>query len=196
MHALTKYPSGGGDVLMGSVITRDDALHERLKLAHMRHGLGRGRQRCRGRAALAAIAGAALRRAGRSGARAWRSGCSRSRRSRACCIRRLPARPGTSTGRACAREAAGLFSVVFDERYSAAQVRCLLSMRLKLFKLGYSWAGPVSLAVPYDLAGDARRARPRRGTLVRFSIGLEAADDLIADLDAALHAVNWNHVSP
>jgi cystathionine beta-lyase len=29
MHALTKYPSGGGDVLMGSVCTRDEALHER-----------------------------------------------------------------------------------------------------------------------------------------------------------------------
>ena len=27
VHALTKYPSGGGDVLMGSVVTRDEALH-------------------------------------------------------------------------------------------------------------------------------------------------------------------------
>jgi len=31
MHALTKYPSGGGDVLMGAVTTRDDALHERRR---------------------------------------------------------------------------------------------------------------------------------------------------------------------
>ena len=42
VHALTKYPSGGGDVLMGSIITRDNALHMRLKLAHMRLGLGVG----------------------------------------------------------------------------------------------------------------------------------------------------------
>src|SRR5439155_862066 len=42
MHALTKYPSGGGDVLMGAVTTRDDALHQRLKLAHMHLGLGVG----------------------------------------------------------------------------------------------------------------------------------------------------------
>ena len=41
-HALTKYPSGGGDVLMGSVITRDAGLHLRIKLAHMRLGLGVG----------------------------------------------------------------------------------------------------------------------------------------------------------
>jgi len=40
IHALTKYPSGGGDVLMGSVITRDPALHLQLKLCHMRLGLG------------------------------------------------------------------------------------------------------------------------------------------------------------
>lgn len=39
-HALTKYPSGGGDVLMGSVITRDAGLHMKLKLTHMRLGLG------------------------------------------------------------------------------------------------------------------------------------------------------------
>jgi cystathionine beta-lyase len=42
MQALTKYPSGGGDVLMGSVTTRDAALHERIKLAHMHLGLGVG----------------------------------------------------------------------------------------------------------------------------------------------------------
>ena len=40
VHALTKYPSGGGDVLMGSVITRDPALHMKVKLTHMRLGLG------------------------------------------------------------------------------------------------------------------------------------------------------------
>ncbi|WP_333707861.1 PLP-dependent transferase, partial [Ottowia beijingensis] len=41
-HALTKYPSGGGDVLMGAVTTRDEALHLKLKLTHMRLGLGVG----------------------------------------------------------------------------------------------------------------------------------------------------------
>ena len=40
MQALTKYPSGGADVLMGSVVTNDEALHERILLAHMRLGLG------------------------------------------------------------------------------------------------------------------------------------------------------------
>ncbi|HWH81365.1 MAG TPA: PLP-dependent transferase, partial [Burkholderiaceae bacterium] len=38
VHALTKYPSGGGDVLMGSVTTRDPALHLKLNATHMRMG--------------------------------------------------------------------------------------------------------------------------------------------------------------
>ena len=41
-QALTKYPSGGGDVLMGSVTTRDAALHLRIKGANMRIGFGVG----------------------------------------------------------------------------------------------------------------------------------------------------------
>src|SRR5450830_838671 len=40
VQALTKYPSGGGDVLMGSIITRDEALHARIQGTHMRLGVG------------------------------------------------------------------------------------------------------------------------------------------------------------
>jgi cystathionine beta-lyase len=59
---------------------------------------------------------------------------------------------------------------------------------LKLFRIGYSWAGPVSLVVAYDLR--AMRARPRwRGLVVRFSLGLEDVEDLIADCDQALAAL-------
>jgi cystathionine beta-lyase len=61
---------------------------------------------------------------------------------------------------------------------------------LKLFKLGYSWGGPVSLVVPYDIASMRRPGSwPHKGVLVRFSLGLEAADDLRADLEQALRAL-------
>ena len=61
---------------------------------------------------------------------------------------------------------------------------------LKLFRIGYSWAGPVSLVVPYDLP-PARLAAAgvARGTVVRFSIGLEETRDLIADCEQALPAL-------
>jgi len=80
-----------------------------------------------------------------------------------------------------------LFSIVFDARYSLAQVDAFVDA-LRLFKIGFSWAGPVSLAVPYDL----KLIRPKAasgGALVRFSIGLEAVDDLIADAEQALGAL-------
>ncbi len=35
-------PAAGGDVLMGSVMTRSNALHMKIKLTHMRLGLGVG----------------------------------------------------------------------------------------------------------------------------------------------------------
>jgi cystathionine beta-lyase len=70
VQALTKYPSGGGDVLMGSIVTRDEALHLQLKLTHMRLGWGVGANDAE--AVLRALAQhrAALPRAGRGGAHA------------------------------------------------------------------------------------------------------------------------------
>ena len=74
-----------------------------------------------------------------------------------------------------------------DARYTPAQVDAFCDA-LKLFKLGYSWGGPVSLVVPYDLASMRGQwpAYLARGTLVRFSLGLESVADLQADLAQAL----------
>jgi cystathionine beta-lyase len=86
--------------------------------------------------------------------------------------------------------AAGLFSVIFQPRFNQNQIDAFCDA-LKLFKIGYSWGGPMSLVVPYDLAS-MRAGWPSylaHGTLVRFSIGLEAASDLQADLAQALQRV-------
>ena len=40
VQALTKYPSGGADVLMGSVVTNTDSLHHLVHFCHMRVGYG------------------------------------------------------------------------------------------------------------------------------------------------------------
>jgi cystathionine beta-lyase len=42
MQALTKYQSGGSDVLMGAVITRGKELAQKIDLTHMRLGYGVG----------------------------------------------------------------------------------------------------------------------------------------------------------
>jgi exodeoxyribonuclease V beta subunit len=62
---------------------------------------------------------------------------------------------------------------------------------LQLFKLGFSWAGPISLVVPYDLSKMRQHAPTEltQGGFVRLSIGLESSEDLIADLAQALAAI-------
>lgn len=185
VQALTKYPSGGADVLMGSVTTRDEALHLTLKFTHMRLGLGVGANDVE--AVLRALPSIGLRydaqdAAGRALAQWW----SRQPQVQAVLHPALPGAAGHAHWQATCTKAAGLFSIVFDERFTAAQVDAFVDA-LRLFRIGYSWAGPVSLAVAYDLR--AMRANPAwRGTLVRFSIGLESADDLIADCAQALEA--------
>ena len=193
VHALTKYPSGGGDVLMGSVVTRDEELHRRIKLTHMRLGLGVGANDVE--LLLRSLPSIGLRYrahdvAARELAR-WLSGCEEIAQV---LHPALEDSPGHAHWRAlCGGRdlAAGLFSVVFDERYSAEQVDRFCDS-LRLFRLGFSWGGPISLVVPYDIAlmRDASVSRwPYKGTLVRFSVGLEAVEDLRDDLAQALAAL-------
>ena len=199
VQALTKYPSGGGDVLMGSVVTRDDELNLQLKLTHMRLGWGVGANDAE--AILRALPSVQLRyraqdEAGRSLA-AWLA--SRPEISQLLHPafagspghehwRELCGEGGEGSGAAADGAAAGLFSVVFAPRFGVAQVDAFCDA-LKLFKLGYSWGGPVSLVVPYDVPSmrSARlRTWPHKGILVRFSLGLEAVEDLRADLEHAM----------
>jgi len=186
VQALTKYPSGGGDVLMGSVTTRDDALHLRIKGANMRAGFGVGANDAE--LVLRSLPSLAIRyeaqaRAGLELATWWAA------RPEIVQVLHpaLEGSPGHEHWKRLCSDAAGLFSVVFDERYSRTQVDAFVDA-LTLFRIGYSWAGPVSLVVPYDLA--TMRAQPRwAGTLVRFSLGLEDVDDLIEDCRQALPAL-------
>ncbi len=190
-HALTKYPSGGGDVLMGSIVTRDAALHLKIKLCHMRLGLGVGANDAE--AVLRSLPSIALRYAAHDqSARAlatWWQGQPQ-------CVQVLhPAMPD-SPGHAhwqdlCGGQdgglAAGLFSVMIDARYTQAQVDAFCD-GLTLFKIGYSWGGPVSLVMPYKLESMRQHALAhlQPGTLVRFSVGLESAGDLLRDLQQSV----------
>lgn len=189
VQALTKYPSGGGDVLMGSIVTRDEELHRKLKLTHMRMGWGVGANDAE--AILRSLPSLALRyRAHDAAARElarWLAA-----RPEIAQVRHpaLESCPGHANWKALcgARDlAAGLFSVVFDPRYGTQQVDAFCDA-LKLFKLGYSWGGPMSLVVPYDVKG--MRSKWEQGILVRISIGLEAVGDLRADLEHAFEALS------
>jgi cystathionine beta-lyase len=193
VHALTKYPSGGGDVLMGSIVTRDEKLHQQAKLTHMRLGWGVAGNDAE--TVLRSLPSLALRyRAHDVAARQLALWCAGREEIVQVLHPALEGSPGHEHWKAlCGPSglAAGLFSIVFHERFTTAQVDGFCDA-LKLFKLGYSWGGPVSLAVPYDIPGMRSKQLGtwmHKGVLVRFSVGLEDADDLRADLAQALAAM-------
>ena len=216
IQALTKYPSGGGDVLMGSIVTTDEALHQKIKLSHMRLGWGVAANDCelvlrslpsigiRYRAAdqsarqlaswlqtrpeVEVVLHPAL--AGAPGHENWLNLCQK---------RPLAgintAQSAIDSGVSSEQQedlAAGLFSIVFQEKYSPQQIDAFVDA-LQLFKIGYSWGGHLSLVVPYDIASMRNPTVahwPYRGGLVRFSIGFEDVMDLQDDLVQALHKIS------
>ncbi len=188
MQALTKYPSGGADVLMGSVVTREHALHHALLMCHMRLGLGVSGNDTE--LVLRGLNSMALRYQAQDAATrdlaAWMQG-----QSGVVCVLHpaLKGSPGHEAWVRDANAAACLFSTVFDERFSQAQIDAFCD-RLRLFRPGWSWAGPISLCAPYNVHAIRTRPWPHKGGLVRFAIGLESVDDLKADLAHALAALN------
>jgi len=183
MQALTKYQSGGSDVLMGAVITRDRELMHRLEAAHMRIGFG------------ISMDDAYLVMRGLPTMKLRFDAHDASARTVAAWLKKRPeiARvlhpafedcPGHATWKRDFRGAGGLFSVVFDERYPEALTDRFIDS-LKLFKIGFSWGGANSLCVPYRIQA-MRSNWSGSGQLVRFNIGLEDPQDLIADLEQAL----------
>ena len=202
VHALTKYPSGGGDVLMGSVTTCRDDLARSLKLSHMRLGFGVAANDAE--LVLRSLPSLSLR---------YKTQDDTCRQLADWCLQQsefaqvLHPAIATSPGHAHWRDmcaagvqtdaavhgggaAASLLSLRFDPAISPVQVDVFCNT-LKLFKLGFSWAGPISLAVPYDLSKMRQNAKPEllQGGFVRLAIGLESAEDLIADLAQALQAM-------
>lgn len=184
MQALTKYPSGGGDVLMGAVVTREASLHERLLMARGALGISVGAGDCEG--VLRGLPSIQLRyQAQDQAARHLAAWLGKQPEVSQVLHPALPGSPGHAHWARLCRGAAGLFSVIFDARLSQQQVDAFVD-GLQLFGHGYSWAGPMSLAVPYDLAMLRAGVAPYPGHLVRLSIGLEGIEDLRADLQQAL----------
>lgn len=192
VHALTKYPSGGGDILMGSVVTRDQKLHHQLFRMH-------------------AIQGIAI--SGDDAAQVQRSLASMRLRyehqSQSTLklldwlkqqdefVQVLHPADASSAGHRYWKEvckeghSAGLVSVIFKTKYDLTAIRKFCDS-LNLFKLGFSWGGPVSLVMLYNLKEmrELQHTHLQQGLLVRFCIGLEHPEDLIQDIENALKQLN------
>ena len=96
--------------------------------------------------------------------------------------------PGHAIWRRDFTGSSGLFSIVLEPTGEAA-VRTFLDA-LDLFGMGFSWGGYESLVILFDCAGyrTATRWAPG-GPALRFHIGLEDPNDLIADLERGFAAM-------
>lgn len=199
VHALTKFPSGGGDVLMGSVTTCDDQLAKQLKLSHMRMGFGVGANDAE--LVLRSLPSMELRYKQQDAtARALAAWCLQQSSFAQVLHPAVVSSPGhPHWRRLCAGDqpaqgpvhfeglAAALLGLRLDPAISQAQLDTFCDS-LRLFKLGFSWGGPMSLVVPYHLRELRLMSNEAllQGGFVRLSVGLEAAEDLIDDVAQAL----------
>jgi cystathionine beta-lyase len=100
----------------------------------------------------------------------------------------LPSDPGHAIWKRDFAGASGLFSLVLNPCADSA-VHAFMNA-LTLFGMGYSWGGFESLVILFD-CGEYRTATrwSPGGPTLRFHIGLEDPDDLIADLERGFAAM-------
>jgi len=182
MQALTKYVGGHSDLLLGSVTVRDKSVYQRLGATHQLLGCAASPDDCnlalRGMKTLAVrlehISSSALTIA------RWLAERPEVERV---LHPALDSCPGHELWKRDFTGAAGVFSIVLRRETTKQQVLELVNS-LTLFKIGYSWGGVNSLALAYDFTPyKSRAAYDHR--VVRLSIGLEATEDLLADLESA-----------
>ncbi len=186
MQALTKYVGGHSDLLLGSVTVRDDALHQKLGNAQQVLGLAVSPDDCS--LALRGLQTLGVRLAAiETSALAVAKWLKQRPEIDKVLHPALPDCPGHEFWKRDFSGSSGVFSIVCKPGPTQKQVFAFVDA-LQLFKIGYSWAGVTSLAVAYDIGRIPDRP-PYEHRIVRFSIGLESPEDLIADLDQALPAL-------
>jgi cystathionine beta-lyase/cystathionine gamma-synthase len=184
LHSTTKYLGGHSDVVGGFVGTNDPTVAERLYFLQKSLGAVPGpfdswlvlrglktlavrmRQHCRNAHAVAG----------------W---LSRQPRVEKVLYPGLPDHPGHTIAARQMRDFGGMISFLAESEEEAVG----LVARTRIFQLAESLGGVESLIehparMTHASTADAPFAAPRN--LVRLSVGIESADDLIADLEAAL----------
>ena len=185
MQALTKYVGGHSDLLLGSVSVRDDAAYTKLGSIYQQLGLAVSPDDCslalRGLQTLAVRLGA-LEKATLIVAN-WLTNHPQIDKVY---HPALPSCPGHDIWARDFKGSTSVFSFTFKDTVSATKVVDFINA-LNVFKIGMSWGGINSLAIVYpDLQ---RPDQDFGGRIIRLNIGLEAPNDLIADLDLATKAL-------
>ncbi len=184
MHSTTKYLGGHSDLVGGFVATNDPTIAERLYFLQKSLGAVPGpfdswlvlrglktlavrmRQHCRNAEAIAAY-------------------LEQHSRVERVLYPGLPTHPGHQIAARQMRDFGGMVSFLAESEEEAVA----LCARTKIWKLAESLGGVESLIehparMTHASTADAPFAAPRN--LIRLSVGIESAEDLIADLEAAL----------
>ncbi|WP_425482832.1 cystathionine beta-lyase [Aureimonas leprariae] len=184
IHALTKYPSGHSDVLMGSV-SANEATYRRLRDTQLTLGINAAPDDVylvlRGLRSM----GVRLDRHAETAMRLaeWLEGHEAVARV---LHPALPSFDGHDLWKRQFAGASGLFSIVLRQPHGDPAP---FVDALELFGIGWSWGGFESLAVPVDLSDRTLALAPDEGPVVRLQIGLEDFTDLRTDLERGLAAL-------
>jgi len=184
VHSTTKYLGGHSDVVGGFAATNDPTIAERLQFLQKSLGAVPGPFDCwlvlRGIKTLAVRMRRHCENA--HGVASW---LDRHPLVEQVLYPGLPRHPGHSIAAKQMRDFGGMISFLVETEEEAVA----LVARTKIFQLAESLGGVESLIehparMTHASTADAPFAAPRN--LIRLSVGLESAEDLVADLEAAL----------
>jgi len=184
VHSTTKYLGGHSDVVGGFAATNDPTVAERLQFLQKSLGAVPGPFDCW--LVLRGVKTLAVRmRQHCENAHAISVWLSRHPLVEQVLYPGLPTHPGHSIAAKQMRDFGGMISFVVETEEEAVA----LVARTKIFQLAESLGGVESLIehparMTHASTADAPFAAPRN--LIRLSVGLESAEDLLADLEAAL----------
>jgi cystathionine beta-lyase/cystathionine gamma-synthase len=184
VHSTTKYLGGHSDVVGGFAATNDPTIAERLYFLQKSLGAVPGPFDCW--LVLRGIKTLAVRmRQHCVNAHAISGWLLRHTRVEKVLYPGLPTHPGHAIAARQMEDFGGMISFLVESEEEAVT----LVGRTKLFKLAESLGGVESLIehparMTHASTADAPFAAPRN--LIRLSVGIESAEDLIADLEAAL----------
>jgi cystathionine gamma-synthase len=186
LHSTTKYLGGHSDVIGGFVATNDTAISEQLAFLQKSLGAVPGPFDCwlvlRGVKTLAVRMDRHC-----SNAAAVASFLQGHGRVERVLYPGLPTHPGHEIAARQMRDFGGMVSFLLEDEREAVD----LVARTRIWKLAESLGGVESMIehparMTHASTADAPFAVPT--TLIRLSVGIESADDLITDLDSALSA--------